>query len=213
MVEQPISLRPARPEVEEGEAFAGYLNTAAEGFFRFWLGRHYARTIGDAFTRPGHDLSYQHATFAVREGRIVGMVSCYTAEQHRLSSHEPLREAEGYRALRASLVATAFSPIMRILDTLEEGDFYIQAIAVDEDCRGEGVGSLLFGAVEDRARASGSARLCLDVSSGNVGAQRLYERLGMSVVTESPRLLFAPRFRLLRMAMALSKASTNGRVE
>ena len=34
----PITLRAARPEAEDALAFAGYLDTAAEGFFQLWLG-------------------------------------------------------------------------------------------------------------------------------------------------------------------------------
>ena len=67
----PITLRAARPEPEDGLAFAGYLDTSAEGFFQFWLGRGFSRVIAEAFTKPGHDLSYEHATFAVRDGKIM----------------------------------------------------------------------------------------------------------------------------------------------
>ena len=45
---------------------------------------------------------------------------------------------------------------MRILDSIADGDFYLQAIAVDKELRGDGVGSLLMDCVEERARASGS---------------------------------------------------------
>ncbi len=94
------------------------------------------------------------------------------------------------------------SPIMRVLDTLEDGDFYLQAIAVDEHLRGAGVGSILIGWVEDQGRASGSRRLCLDVSGSNPGARRLYERRGMEVVSES-KIFYMPGVRLLRMAKAI----------
>jgi ribosomal protein S18 acetylase RimI-like enzyme len=71
---------------------------------------------------------------------------------------------------------------MRILDRLEDGDFYLQAIAVDESARGQGIDSILLNLVEERAGAAGCSRICLDVSAGNVGARRLYERWGMTVV-------------------------------
>jgi ribosomal protein S18 acetylase RimI-like enzyme len=198
----PITLRAARPEPEDGLAFAGYLDTSAEGFFRFWLGRGFSRVIAEAFKKPGHDLSYEHATFAVREEKIIGMTTCYTAEQHRISSLAPLLEAEGYPTFRAAIIAAVFAPIFRVLDTLEDGDFYLQAIAVDPDARGAGVGSVLMDRVEDKGRASGSRRLCLDVSGANAGARRLYERLGMDVVSES-KIFYMPGVRLLRMAKAI----------
>ncbi|MCL7960499.1 MAG: GNAT family N-acetyltransferase [marine benthic group bacterium] len=200
--EEPIILRAGRPDVAEGLAFAGYLNAAAEGFFQFWLGRGFSRVIAEAFKKPGHDLSYEHATFAVRDEKIIGMAVCYTEEQHRVSSLAPLREAEGYPTCRAAIIAAVFAPIFRVLDTLEDGDFYLQAIAVDPDARGAGVGSLLMDRVEDKGRASGSRRLCLDVSGGNAGARRLYERRGMDVVLES-KIFYMPGVRLLRMAKAI----------
>jgi ribosomal protein S18 acetylase RimI-like enzyme len=198
----PITLRAGRPDHEDGLAFAGYLDIAAEGFFRFWLGRDFSRAIADAFMRPGHDLSYERATFAVRGEKIIGMALCYTADEHRASSLAPLRKARGYPAFRAAMIAAVFSPIFRILDTIKDGDFYLQAIAVDPDLRGAGVGSLLFDWVEDQGRASDSRRLCLDVSGSNIGARRLYERLGMNVVSES-KIFYIPGVRLLRMAKAI----------
>jgi ribosomal protein S18 acetylase RimI-like enzyme len=202
IADEPITLRAARPTFEEGLVFAGYLNVAAEGFFRFWLGRNYSRTIADAFTKPGHDLSYEHATFAVRAESVIGLSLCFTADRHRASSPEPLRQARGYPALRAAVIGGFFSPLFRSLDTLEEGDFYLQAIAVDERLRGAGVGSLLFDWVEGQGRANDSRRLCLDVSGSNIGARRLYERLGLHVVSES-RIFYMPGVRLLRMAKAI----------
>ena len=202
MVEEQITLRAARPDFDEGLVFARYLNAAAEGFFEFWLGSGFPGVVAEAFMKPGHDLSHEYAAFAVRGGRIIGMALCYTAEQHRASSHEPLREAKGYRACRAAIIGAVMAPIMRVLDTLEDGDFYLQAIAVDEDLRGAGVGSLLIGWVEEQGRASGSRRLCLDVSGSNLSARRLYERLGMEVVSEST-IFYMPRVRLLRMAKGI----------
>ncbi len=92
---------------------------------------------------------------------------------------------------------------MRILDTLADGDFYLQAIAIDTELRGEGVGSALMDSMEDRARASGSNRLSLDVSAKNEGARRLYGRRGMSVESQWPKRLVIPGLRLLRMTKTL----------
>ena len=59
-----IVLRAAKlPAFDEGLAFARYLDEAAEGFFRFWLGRCAAHIIATAFAQPDHDLSYQNCDF------------------------------------------------------------------------------------------------------------------------------------------------------
>ncbi len=195
-------LRAARPTFDEGLVYARYLDEAAEGFFRFMLGRRVADIIATAYTRLDHNYSYQNVTFAERDGVIVGMASGYTSEQHRRFSDQPLKQAAGNRALRMMCVRTLLAPLWRLLDTLADGDFYLQAIAVDKELRGEGVGSALMDSAEERARASGSARLCLDVSAKNEGARKLYGRRGMTVESGWPEFLFIPRV-LVRMTKLL----------
>lgn len=197
------TLRAAEPTLGEGRLFARYLDQAAEGFFRFMLGRRSVDILAEAFTQPEHDLSYQHVTFAECNKVIVGMVSGYTAEQHHRSSDRPLVQAAGRFNLRLVVVSILFAPLLRIIDTVEDDDFYLQAIAVDKEHRGEGVGTALMDLIEDQAVASGSARVSLDVSAKNEGARRLYEQRGMSVESQWPKRLRIPGFRLFRMTKAL----------
>ena len=198
-----INFRTANPTIDEGQVFAQYLDQAAEGFFRFMLGRRSVDIIATAFTRPNHDLSYQNATFAERDKIIVGMVLGYTAEQHRQSSDRPLKLAAGRCNLRMIAVSTLFSPLFRIIDNIADNDFYLQAMAVDKELRGDGIGSTLMDYVEDRARACGSTRLCLDVSAGNKGARKLYEHRGMAVESRWPKRLAIPVVKFFRMVKAL----------
>jgi len=198
-----IKFRTANPTFDEGRVFARYLDQAAEGFFRFMHGRRSVDIIATAFTQSGHDLSYQNVTFAERDNVIVGMVSGYTAEQHRRSSDRPLKQAAGRFNLRMMVVSTLFAPLFRIIDTIDDSDFYIQSMAVDKELRGEGVGSTLMDFVEDHARADGSTRLSLDVSAGNESARKLYERRGMTVESQWPKRLAIPGVRFFRMTKAL----------
>jgi len=203
MPKSPIKFRTANPTFDEGQVFARYLDQAAEGFFRFMLGRRSVDIIATAFTQPGHDLSYQNVTFAEREKVIVGMVSGYTAEQHRRSSDRPLKQAAGRFHLRMMVISTLFAPLFRIIDTIADNDFYIQAMAVAKELRGEGVGSTLMDFVEDHARVYGSTRLSLDVSAGNKGARKLYEHRGMTVESQWPKRLAIPGVKFFRMVKAL----------
>ncbi len=198
-----IVLRVAQPTFDEGLAFACYLDAAAEGFYRFMLGRRAGHTIATAFAQPDHDLSYQNVTFAERDNVIVGMVLGYTAEQHRRSSLQPLKQAAGRRNLRMAVVLILFAPLMRIIDSIADGDFCLHAVAVDKELRGDGVGSVLMDSYEERARASGSTRLSLDVSAKNEGARRLYERRGMTVESQWPKRLPIPGLKFYRMTKAL----------
>jgi len=194
-----IVLRAAKPTFDEGLEFARYLDEAAEGFFRFMLGRRAAQIIATVFSQPDHDLSYQNVTFAECDNVIVGMVSGFTAEQHRRSSRQPLKEAAGRCNLRMRIVLILFAPLMRIIDSIADGDYYLQAIAVDKELRGDGVGSVLMDSFEERARASGSTRLSLDVSAKNERARLFYERRGMAVASQWPKRLPIPGLRFYRM--------------
>jgi len=172
------SIRPARPEFDEGLHFARYLDEAAEGFFGLMLGSRAEEIVAAAFAEPGHALSYEHVMFSERDGVIIGMSSAYTGRRKRDFSDEPLRRAAGRSALRMKVFRTLFAPVWRILETVAEEEFYLQSIAVDPAVRGAGIGSLLMEDLDERARASGSARLSLDVGAKNKGARRLYERCG-----------------------------------
>lgn len=192
MEREVTTLRPARPDPDEGLLFARYLDQAAEGFFGFMLGRDAESIVASAFTEPGHALSYEHVMFAERAGVVVGMSSAYTGTQHRGFSEEPLKRAAGRSAFRMKVVRILFAPLWRILETVPEEDFYLQSIAVEPELRGVGLGSLLMNDVEGRARASGSARLSLDVGARNRGARKLYARRGMAESSEWPSSRFLP---------------------
>jgi ribosomal protein S18 acetylase RimI-like enzyme len=196
-------LRAAEPIFEEGLVFARYLAEAAEGFFRFMLGRRVTEIVATAYLETDHDLSYQNVTFAEQDHVIVGMALAYTAEQHHRSSDQPLKKAAGCQVIRLMCVKVCCAPLWRILDTIQEGDFYLQAIAVEKDFRGLGVGSIMMGSIEERAITSGSVRISLDVAAKNESARRLYERRGMTVESQWPKRLNLPRFRFLRMSKIL----------
>jgi ribosomal protein S18 acetylase RimI-like enzyme len=202
MGDQAMLLRPARPESGEGLLFARYIDEAAEGFFAFMLGPNSESITASAFMEPGHALSYEYVMFAEREGVVVGMSLAYTGVQHRGFSDEPLKRAAGRSALRMKLVRMLLAPLWRILDTVPEGDFYLQGIAVEPELRGAGVGSLLMDDVEVRGQAAGSTRLSLDVGAKNKGARKLYGRRGMIESSDWPGSRFLPTV-LVRMTKDL----------
>lgn len=203
MDQHSVTLRKANPTFDDGLVFARYLDEAAEGFFRFMLGRRAMEIVARAFAQPAHDLSYQHVTVAERGGAVVGMGSGYSAQQHRRSSHHALKQAAGPWNLRSRLIWVLFAPLMRIIDSIGEDDFYLQAIAVDNALRGEGVGSILMDSLEEQARAGGATRLSLDVSAKNQGARRFYERRGMVIDSQWPKWMKVPALTFYRMTKEL----------
>ena len=170
MEDSHVALRPAQPEFEEGLLFARYLDTAADGVFGFMLGKAADRVLAKAYMEPGHDVSYEHVTFAERGTTIIGMVSSYSSQQHRRSSDGPLIRAAAWRGL-------GWGPSQRLRQDSSDSSAefplatcYLQAIAVDQERRGGGVGSALIRHAEERARSAGCARIALDVAVDNHGA-------------------------------------------
>ena len=101
------------------------------------------------------------------------------------------------------MVGTLSDPLFRIIDRLEKGEFYLQAIAVDPDQRGAGIGGVHLDHIDAEAKAGDSVLLVLDVSAKNPGAKRLYERRGFEAVSKWPKRRWVPGIRLLRMAKVL----------
>ncbi len=190
--EQSVFLRPAKPDFSEGLQFAYYLDQASEGFFRFVLGRESESIIATAFIDSSHALSHENVVFAEVGTKIVGMSSSFTEKQHRSFSEAPLLRAARRNAIRLRLVRTLFAPVWRILETIPEGDLYIQGIAIEPALRGAGIASILMNDIESRAKASKSNRLSLDVSAKNDGARRVYKRHGMVESSMWPNSRFLP---------------------
>lgn len=203
MNESPIHLRAGTPTHNEGLACARFLNTAAEGFFKILLGKRAPEILAQAYTKPGNEYSYENTVFAVRGDRIVGMAIGFTAAERRRFSKNPLAQSQGYPRVRAGILGFLFSPMLRILDSVVNGDFYLLSLAVDEDQRGQGVGSALMNAMEDQARSTGSKRLSLDVAAKNEAAQKLYKRHGLKIYAKWPKHLNLGNLSLLRMTKTL----------
>lgn len=198
-----VLLRPAVPSVEEGRLFGQFLDVAQESWFRAALGRRACDIIADAYTKPGHELSYEYVTFAEQEGQIVGMASGYSAEAHQDFTNQLLQTAAGWRRRRLAAFSRISRRLLMFIDTVPDGDFYVRALAVDAARRGAGIGTLLMHSLEETARATESRRFALDVAAKNRKARRLYEHLGMAAEAASPKWFGLPNTNVIRMTKAL----------
>jgi ribosomal protein S18 acetylase RimI-like enzyme len=175
-----ITLRAAAPNFDEGLAFAHYLDEAFEGFVSSMLGRRSADIVAMAFIQPRHAFSYRNTIFAEQDNTIVGMATGYNTKQHHRFSELPLKQAAGNNII-AKLRVNLLCLRLRLLGTHVEGDFYLQAVAVNRAFWGRSIGTVLLDAIEEQARAKGATRFFLDVHSKNKVALRFYERRGMVV--------------------------------
>ena len=200
-------VRPATPSLQDGEAFARLIEQATHGLFQDLLGSAAPRFLATVFVEPSHDLSYERVLFAEVDGEIAGMASAYTTAEHEKDAKRSDRivvRAARVRVPRMVGVRLLGHRMFSFMDVHEEGDSYLQAIAVDPMHRGAGIGSLLISEIVDRALEAGSERLALDVDAANPGAIALYQRGGWIVVASSvPTNRWFGRVRVYRMIKVL----------
>jgi len=78
---------------------------------------------------------------------------------------------------------TGTDPVLVPYEKLEEDkSYYICGVALFDKYRGGGIGTRFMEIAEDQANRSGFNKLSLIVFEKNVGAKRLYDRLGYSEV-------------------------------
>ena len=65
-----------------------------------------------------------------------------------------------------------------VLCDVKPGDLYIAEIAIDDSLRGQGLGRKVLFEVIEYAREKNMNRVILDADFRNVGARKLYEKLG-----------------------------------
>lgn len=65
-----------------------------------------------------------------------------------------------------------------VLCDVEEGDFHVAELAIDESQRGKGLGSKVLNDVIKYAKKNNLKRVTLDADFRNNGAKSLYERIG-----------------------------------
>jgi len=83
------------------------------------------------------------------------------------------------------------------------GELHINNVAVRDQYRRRGIGFALLGRVVDEARRLGVRTAFLEVRSGNVGAQSLYERCGFKAIARRANYYSDPREDAVVMSLIL----------
>ncbi len=139
---------------------------------------HPRRRLAEMFTelaaREDTQYSYRNTLVATDDdGRAMGVIVCYAGA--RL---EELR-----RPFLAAMKARFGVTFERLHDETDAGEFYLDSLAVLPEFRHRGVGEALLRAGVERARQAGKPAGLL-VDKENVGARRLYEKIGFRAVGE-----------------------------
>jgi len=191
-----------RPAVSADAAFLAWgLDEAADGLFTTLLGRRSGGVLTRLAAQPTHAFSFEHAVVAEVDGVATGF--CQGFPSGTPGGTSELVRAAGLGALRLAAITTLARPLFAALDRHDEGEWYLQAIAVRPAARSTGVGRALFSDAVDRAARAGCRTLTLDVDVTNVRARSLYERLGLQVVATSPPVSLLDRASVHRMTRLL----------
>ena len=111
------------------------------------------------YQRVGTNFSYQNCTLAEYRGKVVGMLFAF-----------PMHCDPSY--LEEDPVLLPYSQLE------QDNSYYISGIAVDQSCRGLGIGLQMMELAEQQCTQLGLENLSLIVFEENQGAKRLYERIG-----------------------------------
>ena len=187
-----ILIRKAKPDLDEGIAFAHYFNEAAEGFFKSTLGERAFEIIADAYLKPNNEYSYQNAVVLEYKGNIVGMASGYTNVEKAGFKRNILSEFKAGARWRIGMFTLISKLLSSALGPHSNDEYYLQAIAISSEVRGKGLGQRLLNYSQGIAIEKGAKLLSLDVSSKNEKAIISYNKFGMSVASNWPNFLGIP---------------------
>lgn len=183
-----VNIRPANPNRSDGEVYARHMNLLSPGFRKMY-GEEADDALVSAFSLPGHILSFEHVEFAEKDGEILGTLACFTEEHHNTSIAGGLRQA--LRSFPGHRFGSAFlARFLKHFGPETPNDYYVWALFVEEELRGQGLGTQLLYRAEMHAKEYGYGRLVLDVEAENNAAIRLYERQGLTLGAGWPKLPF-----------------------
>jgi ribosomal protein S18 acetylase RimI-like enzyme len=175
-----VRLRPARKD--DAENLARLIDIAGEGFGMYLWSQsakpgETALEVGKRRAqREEGGFSYRHATIAEANGKVAALLLGY-------------RLADPYLPGDLSGLSEMVRPLVE-LEAEAPGTWYVNALAVFPEYRGQGIGSRLLDEAERIARNVRAPGLSLIVADQNERAKQLYVRTGYRAVARRPLVPF-----------------------
>lgn len=197
-----VTIREALPG--DAEDFAELVLLSSPWLFPAIYGGSVRDLMRYLFRQRDNLFSFEHVCFVELDGKKAGMILGY---DWRAKRGENLRT--GYLLLKhmKGALAVKIQSLMKVngvVGMVGEGEYYVSNIGVYPQYRASGIGTQLILELEESAAKKGAARSALDVEVENVGALRLYSRLGYATVKESTVKLSGKKvFRFYRMRKQL----------
>ncbi|BBH22856.1 N-acetyltransferase [Paenibacillus baekrokdamisoli] len=121
------------------------------------------------YMQSGNRISYENVLVEEREGQVVGMLIAYPGDGAEKLDEPFLTSIQNEKgASEETIIVTEARP----------GEYYYDAIAVNEAFRGQGIAQLLMQSGEEIAAAAGYSKVGLIVEAYNEGAYALYKKKG-----------------------------------
>lgn len=114
--------------------------------------------------KQGSD-SYENAIIAEYQGNIIGIVYSYPAKFHGITDNT-----------RSFFPSDRLAFLGEFYNSRVENSWFLDSIFVDEQFRGEGIGSNLIELTKQKAREQGYKQLSLMVMADNIVARKTYEK-------------------------------------
>ncbi|MDI6644749.1 MAG: GNAT family N-acetyltransferase [Methanobacteriaceae archaeon] len=162
---------------------SGLIYETDNNLFNFFFGNkdNAAKKIEKLVLAENNTLSHKRIMVFTSNNETVQGILVYSCgnEAEKMDEFKVLRQ-------NLNLIDVLKFIIMDWLDShflanLNEEDFYLACVAVDEEARGKGIGTFILKQAIEFAKTHGFKRVVLDVDIDNKGAYKLYRRMGFKI--------------------------------
>jgi ribosomal protein S18 acetylase RimI-like enzyme len=184
-----LAFRPARPD--DADAVVPLIHDSSRALLDYsfaFLGADAAAFVRHDFLRGGGFFGWRQQLVATgSDGVIVGSLTAYAGREVGRLGNATTRSVLSHFGLLRTVAVAWRSWFMRPLFITPRPDaLFVANVCVAPPLRSQGIGRRLVEHAIAAHADRGLAVVELDVSFANVGAERLYRRMGFRVVAERP---------------------------
>jgi ribosomal protein S18 acetylase RimI-like enzyme len=180
-----LHIRPATPA--DADAAVPLLLASSPALIEATFGAAAPAVVRRDFLRGKGIFGYSHQLVGVApDGQVVATMTAYRGGTYRRLSLHTLRSAAVLGPRRLVAVLRRMLAMADLFTPAGGDSLFLANLCVTPDHRDRGYGSTLLEHAREAALSRALPAVELDVSYGNDGARRLYERLGFVMIAERP---------------------------
>ena len=131
----------------------------------------------------GTRIGYSFIDVVELDGAVGGMAVSYSGRILEAANKPTFRFLRRYYEGLPKLIQQNVLPLLQAKEA-EADEYYLDALAVNPRFRGQGLGTALLKHVHRKAKENGFEKTSLLVEHGNLGAYRLYRKIGYKAAGE-----------------------------